>query len=608
MSAVRLLSTFLLCLPTFVIAQSGQYGQNIKNYGAIGNGNSNPASSQFSTLANCQATYPTCAALTDEIDTLAFEKAEAATLSQSAANDVVVVPAGVYVLNRTIKIPIDTNTTIPAGNAFGILGVGSNGTIFQPDAAMLATGAPLMACGNGTSDTPTNGQGRYSVEGGCSGSYTGFTLRSAASFSAAQYSENPPTVGGTAVTSDGRMHLTDVAVEGFVHGFNVVGDHEVWNRIYSRYNQDGIYMAPESQYLFGDLTWISPGLSANTRSGIFVSKDAYLSASISGQLYSSGSPYAILGEAGAPDSYVGASALPILLNTSSTDTLSEFLSNGFIVDANTFSGGTAIRDIVMTTLNQTEVIGCGSSPPPGCATYTVGGQSNSAWINVHIISGLKLSLQAFSFLPQTGMLAGFEVRDIGPALTGNFGGLDFEINPDLVTSSTPPSYASMNLPLFSGFAAGVNDNSCQNVHITTRGEWTGTCIIIPVGGTYHSALASLAPGTVLRRYFEAMGVGDGTYDPVMAAAGVNMQPWTTSAVNSGTAVTTTIIATSGVVSNVPYTTVPSSAGIIMKAVGPASVTPCTTTTALCPDGFQVGQVTAWDTGTSTATLRLVLGY
>lgn len=464
-----------------------------------------------------------------------------------------------------------------------------------------------MACGNGTSDTPTNAQGRYSPEGGCSGSYTGFTLRSGTSFSATQYSEAAPTVGGTAVTSDGfytggRMHLTDVAVEGFVHGFNVVGDHEVWNRIYARFNQDGIYMAPESTYLYGDLTWISPGLSANTRSAIYVSKDAYLSVSISGQLYASGSPYAILGEAGAPDPYVGASALPIFLNTTSANTLSEFLSNRFIVDANTFGGGAAIRDIVMTTLNQTEVIGCTSGPP--CSPYTGGGQSNSAWINVHIISGLKLSLQAFSFLPQTGMLAGFLVTDIGPAFTGNFGGLGFEINPDLVTSSW-----STNVPLFSGFAGGVNDNSCQNVHISTRGESSGTCINIPVSGSYYSPLTSLAPGTVLRRYFEAMGVGDGTNDAVMAAAGVSMQPWTTSAVNStSTTVTTTIIATSGVVSGVPYTTVPSSAGIIMKAIGPASVTPCTTTTALCPDGFPVGRVTGWDTGSSTATLRLILGY
>ncbi len=574
-----------------------QMGKNIRASGAIGDGNSHPASSKFTTLAACQAVYTSCAALTDEIDTLAIEKAESIAITASTLEgDQIIAPSGTYVLNRTILIPVDTTQRSPAGVSYGISGAGHNATVFQPNATMLAAGLPVMACGNGLSDTPTNELGRYGPNG-CSNTYSGFTLRPATTFQATQFAEVPPTVNGVNVTSDGllaggRMHLSDVVVQGFVHGYNFVGDHSVWENFSANYNEWNYYLAPESQLLYGDLTWINPGFSSATYADILVSKDAYLSVSISGQLYASSAPYSILGEAGTPDSYVGQNYLPILYNTTSANTLAEFLGNSFIVDANTFNGGTAIRPIIKTTLSHTSIIGCAGLA--NCAPFTGGGQNNNAWFNTGILSGLDLKLQANSMVPVSGMLAGIYATGIGPTFNGNYGGLDLEIYPELLTSA----YASF--PMFGGFTNGANDNSCQNVRITTGGEWTGTCINIPTAGSYYAALTGLAQGTVLRRFYGTQGVIEGAHDSVQFPVGVNMQNWTSSAVNGAV----TIIATRGIVSGVPYTGSLVNGGLA-SVIGPGSIAPCVSfgnTTGPCSSGFQLGQVVGYTSTTASVDL------
>ena len=67
---------------------------NIKDYGAIGNWSSNPASKFYSSLEELQKDYPKAQSLNDEMDTLALEKA----LGSSART--VYIPYGGYKLNR----------------------------------------------------------------------------------------------------------------------------------------------------------------------------------------------------------------------------------------------------------------------------------------------------------------------------------------------------------------------------------------------------------------------------------------------------------------------------------------------------------------------------
>lgn len=78
-------------------AQLSDIVLDIKELGAIGDGNSHPLSEKFTTLASAQAIYPCATALTDEIDWCAI---------QTAMNDTVrykiLVPEGIYIVNKTI--------------------------------------------------------------------------------------------------------------------------------------------------------------------------------------------------------------------------------------------------------------------------------------------------------------------------------------------------------------------------------------------------------------------------------------------------------------------------------------------------------------------------
>lgn len=567
--------------------QSNQLGKNARVYGLIADGTSHPASTEFASLAACQAAYPTCASLNDEMDTLAIESAIAAATSQANGNDMLILPAGTYTLSRPILVRNDTRNTVPSGSSVSIRGAGKNATMLQPDAAMLASGQPLIACGNGLSDTVSSGTGRYSrTENGCSGEYSGFTLRSCAGFSAAQYSGNAPNCGGTAVTGDGmllggRMHLSDIVVEGFVHGLNLVGDHQLWTRVLLEYNQDGVYLAPENTAFYGDLAWNEVTISANTRSAVRVSKDAYLNlAATGGQSYLSGSPWAITGEAGTPDSYINAPFLPIVLNSQFSNILSEFIGNGFILDENALGNGTAIRDVTKTKFGAMALIGGGTA----LANQPV------TWFDVASMDGVEMDFQSndIAILPNmTGVITTQNV-------THYFGGLDIKLNSVTLNNLG-------NIPLVGGFSGNVNNPACASVRIHVLGMWDGTCLNIPTAGSYHNALTALPQGTVMTDFYGTQGIADGANgDPIHIPSGVNMQPWTSGAVNGNT----TVIAIHGQISGIPYNTVPPSSGGLMKADTNGAVVPCTSTSSLCTDGFPVGQVVGWNTGNQTTTLRL----
>ncbi len=68
---------------------------SVKDFGAIGDGNSHPLSSRFASLTEAKAVYPFATALTNEIDWAAFQAAVNAATG-------VTVPAGTYVIDQTV--------------------------------------------------------------------------------------------------------------------------------------------------------------------------------------------------------------------------------------------------------------------------------------------------------------------------------------------------------------------------------------------------------------------------------------------------------------------------------------------------------------------------
>lgn len=78
---------------------------NIKVFGAIGDGNSHPLSSVYSTLAAAQAVYPFVTSLTQELDWAATQKAiDTSFNGHSGAHPPVFVPYGRYVINTRIQM------------------------------------------------------------------------------------------------------------------------------------------------------------------------------------------------------------------------------------------------------------------------------------------------------------------------------------------------------------------------------------------------------------------------------------------------------------------------------------------------------------------------
>lgn len=74
---------------------------NIKDFGAIGDGNDNPLSSRFASLLAAQAFYPFVTSLTQTQDYAAIQ---AAIIAAKALNAAVFMPSGKYVVNATINV------------------------------------------------------------------------------------------------------------------------------------------------------------------------------------------------------------------------------------------------------------------------------------------------------------------------------------------------------------------------------------------------------------------------------------------------------------------------------------------------------------------------
>ena len=72
---------------------------NVRDFGAIGDGNSHPHSERYTSLSDAQIDYPDAESLDDEIDWAAIQ-----TAFHKGSGTKISVPCGVYILNRSLGL------------------------------------------------------------------------------------------------------------------------------------------------------------------------------------------------------------------------------------------------------------------------------------------------------------------------------------------------------------------------------------------------------------------------------------------------------------------------------------------------------------------------
>jgi hypothetical protein len=119
---------------------------NVKDFGAIGNGLSNPLSGFFGTLAAAQAVYPHAVALTDEMDWAAIQAAinAAPSTAMTSGRDIMFKGGGQYRVNRPILVTSVYHARFFAPATATIDGIGLAAGVWTVDVDLSAL-APNFA-------------------------------------------------------------------------------------------------------------------------------------------------------------------------------------------------------------------------------------------------------------------------------------------------------------------------------------------------------------------------------------------------------------------------------------------------------------------------------
>ncbi|HEU5451878.1 MAG TPA: right-handed parallel beta-helix repeat-containing protein [Terriglobales bacterium] len=118
---------------------------SIMDFGAYGDGTSHPASSRFATLASAQVVYPSCTALTDELDMLALMAARDYLQTNSTyRGGRIYAPRGHYLMNRNVAFT-------PYNQLYNMIveGDGATATTFDFTSAPASTDG-ITLNGNGS--------------------------------------------------------------------------------------------------------------------------------------------------------------------------------------------------------------------------------------------------------------------------------------------------------------------------------------------------------------------------------------------------------------------------------------------------------------------------
>lgn len=562
---------------------------NVSDYGAIGDGSSHQACTTLG-LANLTALqaydsgiYSFATACTNEMDWLATQYAVNA-LTGSTLGGIVKIKAGTYIWDQTVVLPPNNDTFLGTAKGLYVEGDGQGGTTIEPSIPDFGANSGMISCQNPAAtpqDNSGTGSGRYGNNGPCYGGLMDLTFANpytsgSVTVTSGSYSNGPVTVPGprNSVTGNpvqmdgvilgGRMYMHRVGSWGFRMGFNVMGDHMTWDQIQASNDFCGMYWAPESTYIQGDIVMQGHVFLNGKFAGICVDQSAQFNLYQRGELYLGFQPYGIIKFAGTSATVpYGGGYFPFITGGNFDQVQAETTGNAVIWDDNITnpSGGVSagVNGASITGLTIESLFTEWGTPITG------GGRNQYAWIGGSSIQNLVLK-KPFSCCGSfeqggAGQLMGIIAQSGG----GNYIEGDFY---DALTA-----YSS--LPF-----AGNTNGYCPTTSINSPGEFAATELFLD------TSVGSITRGQALMQLSDGnYGINDGT-KPV---AGIAAQSFTNPAggqclvaITSGNLISPFVMTASGSVVNGSLlvaaasgaATVPGQAGgfLIGNAINAASPT------------------------------------
>lgn len=483
---------------------------NVKDYGAVADGNSHPACSTYpgvTNLAQLQTyqggIFSFATSCTNQADWLAAQYAVNLTIGKGGQ---VSFPRGTYTFDQPLILPLSYDGS-GMSTATYLVGKGSGTTFIQPSVSDFGSGSALVSCGPVTSsysDNSNQGSGRYANLQGCFGGIEDITFNdpytgAKANVTSSSYSPSsivnvpaPATSSSAApVQMDGikvgaRMYLHKVSVWGFRMGINVVGDHMAWDNLTLQHNFCGMYLAPSSVYLFGDIIMTGHNLiSGNDFSGICVDKDSLLSMYQQGELYLGYQPYGMLKFPGKADSYGepwGGMTTPFLVNVRLDMVQAESIGNAFLWDDSLTSSSGGVAASGTSTIDELSINQLFSTWD-SAQEISTGGRGEYAYLGVQYGDGIsaKLTSGSGNLATAPGQLAGWLVRDLGY----EGGGIDVtgEVNEPLA------NYSTAGIEFIGGLSPA--NPHCDYIKLHETGMWDGGEVAIPLAGATPSIGSAL---------------------------------------------------------------------------------------------------------------------
>lgn len=528
-------STKIATMAALQFAQSSLIIANAKQYGAVGNGSPHPACTYLglANLAALQAynggAYSFATACTNEMDWLGTQ---AAVNAIAATGGQAKLSGGPYIFDQPLILPL--NQDAGSGSDLGVylVGDGEGATRIEPSVADFGAASALVSCGQPNASWTDNsgaGSGRYGTIGACYGGIVDLTLYNpfsdghTANVSSTSYLRGiinfpaPSTSGGTPIQMDGavlggRMYIHRTGSWGFRTGYNLVGDHMTWDQVDTEQNACGLYWAPPSIYLTGDIVMQGHNFigGGNKLSGVCVDKDAVLQGFYqSGEMYLGYEPYAFLKFPGTSDTFYGGGYTGFMQNASFGELQVEQVGNAVWWDDNLTQTGGGVGT-PQTTLGAVDIQsiyaawGTGSGQQittGGRGSYAFGGANTYNGFRIHNIPG-----GSNNFFPKSGQLAGVIMWNAG----SSDGGID-------ISGDMPSILGQYTAIEFVGLT-NTGSPACQAVQLHYPGLWDGGEIAI------YPANTEPTPGTVLMAdNYQSWTISNGT----SASLGVAQQYLTT---------------------------------------------------------------------------------
>ncbi|HMU51158.1 MAG TPA: hypothetical protein PKA13_15385 [Geminicoccaceae bacterium] len=274
------------------VAALGPY--DVRRFGAVWDGASHRLDTVYPSLAAARAVYPFATDLGQEIDFCATQAAIDA--AAAAGGGTVVLPAGTGIFDDTLVFPESRPFGDP-GTQVNMRGEGWRATRLKWNAD-LGAGRFAVACGD-PAGIRSNGLGRHADSAMYEGYFEDFCLEG----------PNPPGQLATAHTAmsglawGARRILRRVTSRQFYAGIDLVGDHTLWDSVYTPDNYYGLYYSAPSTALYGDMVFVKCMFTGCRMAAIAVHPRAYLSSAVFIGCYIGGAPYGIMKEAvaGAPE-------------------------------------------------------------------------------------------------------------------------------------------------------------------------------------------------------------------------------------------------------------------------------------------------------------------